>query len=96
MGGIRLDLAPQAIDVDLEQVALAFILFPPNMPEEQVLRDDTTDILRKVGQHPVFDRRQIDVFPSHHDTTLTIVNHQLADGRDRLRSTPSVVLGGAL
>ena len=44
------DLAAQAVDVDLQHVALAEVFRPPDVLQQQVLRDDAPGVLRQIGE----------------------------------------------
>ena len=49
MRGVSLDLAPEPIHVDLEQMAFADVLLTPYVFQQQILGDDAASILRQIG-----------------------------------------------
>ena len=80
MRGILLDLAPQSVHVHLQQMALADVLFAPDMFEEQVLCDDPTSVLGKVGQEPVLDGRHVYLATRLDDAMLREIYREVANG----------------
>jgi hypothetical protein len=61
---IGLNLAPHPIDVDLQHVCLADIVWSPHVFEELVLGQHSPGILREIGEQTVFYRRQVDILIS--------------------------------
>src|SRR5258708_34552446 len=58
---IGLNLAPHPIDVDLQHVRLADIVWSPHVFEELVLGEHSSGILREIGEQAIFYRRQVEI-----------------------------------
>src|SRR5260370_23055549 len=78
LGSVHFHFATETIDVDLKHVTFAQIFLPPHMLEQQVLCDNTTNILRQVCNNTIFGwgKRYLASVQHHH--VLGVVNDQVA------------------
>src|SRR5437016_3852648 len=88
IGGVFLDLGPEAVDVDVEGLGVADVVRPPDPVDQRVAGEDPTGIGQEKLQQLELLERQSHVARAHDHLVAAGVEPHLADledlgGRDR-------------